>query len=161
MGALQRRALPGGGEAIEGELAQRLQQAQPGSCARRLTGPRVRLDLAPDEAVVDQRLQTVEGLDRQPATGRADGDGRLDGAAPGEDGQAPEQGPLVHGQQVVAPGDGRFQRLVALGQIARAAGEQGQGAGEAGQDVLGREQAGTGGGQLDGQRQSVEAPADV
>ena len=46
------------------------------------------------------------------------------------------------------------------GQVARAAGEQRQAAGEAGQQRRGREELDPGGGQLDRQRQPVEAGAD-
>ena len=58
----------------------------------------------------------------------ADGFRRLQREAAGEDGEAAEEGLLLRGEEVVAPGDGVAHRLVAGGLVARAAGEQLQGA---------------------------------
>ena len=63
-------------------------------------------------------------------------------------------------EQIVAPGDRRAQRLLPLGAVAAAARERGQPAVKAGEDRVRGKQAHAGRGQLDGQRQSVEATAN-
>ena len=80
---------------------------------------------------------------------------------PDEDRQAAEQAPLVLVQQVVAPGDGVAQRLLAGREIARAAGQQRQPALQPAQHRLGRQQPDAGRRQLDRQRQAVQPGADL
>ena len=77
-----------------------------------------------EQAVVDERGDAVEDVDAEVLAGVADGLGRLERAAAGEDREAPEQRLLGRRQQVVAPVDRAAQRLLALRQVARAAGQQ-------------------------------------
>ena len=91
----------------------------------------------------------------------ADGLGRGERAAAGEDGEAREERLLVGAEQVVAPVDRRAERLLAGGQVARAAGEEVEALLEPGEQRLGREQLRTRGGELDRERQAVEADADL
>ena len=72
-----------------------------------------------EQALVDERAERVE-------LGFADLLGGLERAAAGEDGQAGEELLLGLVEQVVAPGDRRPQRLLALRGVARAAGQQRQ-----------------------------------
>ena len=86
---------------------------------------------------------------------------RLQGAAADEDGEAPEQHLLLRLQQVVTPGDGVAQGALSLGRIPRPTGEEGQPLLQTGQHRLRREHAHPRRGQLDGQGQPVQAPADL
>jgi len=72
------------------------------------------------ERLVDERLQLVDDRARV----SADGFGVHEGAPAGEDGHAPEQTLLRVRQQRVAPVNRRAQRLLPLGSVARAGGEQ-------------------------------------
>ena len=74
---------------------------------------------------------------------------------------AAEQPLLRFVEQVVAPGDRAAQRLLAFGQIARAAGEDLQAALQSSQHRRGRQRLDARRRQLDGQRQPVEAIADL
>ena len=71
---------------------------------------------AADQAPVDERREDVQ-------IGVADGLGGLEVEAPGEDGQAREQLPLLAREQLVAPLDRGPQRALALGRAAPAAAE--------------------------------------
>jgi len=75
------------------------------------------------QALVDQRLQTPEGVELVGAGGEADGRGgaRREGAA--EDAQAAQRGALGGGEQLVAPVERRAQRAVAIGKVGGARGE--------------------------------------
>ena len=77
-----------------------------------------------------------------------------------EDGQAGQQPLLLLGQQRVAPVERGAQRLLACRQIARAAGEEGQATVQARQERRQGEELGARRGELDRQRQAVEAAAD-
>ena len=61
----------------------------------------------------------------------------------------------------MTPVDGTPQRALAFGQVARATGQQFQPAGDAGQQTRGWENFDSGGSQFDGQRQTVQTPADL
>ena len=65
------------------------------------------------------------------------------------------------GEQVVAPGDRVAHRLLPGGQVARAAGQQRQPPLQPGEQRRRREDLDARGGQLDGQRQAVQAAADL
>ena len=67
---------------------------------------------------------------------------------------------LARIEQVVAPLDRRAQRALALGHIARAAGQERENRVEALEEQLGREELRPGGGELDREREAVEAAAD-
>ena len=62
----------------------------------------------------------------------------VQGERAGEPAQAAEQTLLDRGQQIMAPVDGRPQRLLARQRRAPAAGEQGEPVGQPVQDLLGR-----------------------
>ncbi len=92
---------------------------------------------------------------------RAHGLRRLEGRSPGEHGQAAEDRPLRLGQQVVAPVDRRPQRLVPGDGGPAAAGQQAEPVVEAGRDLLDRERPDARGGELDGERDAVQATAEL
>ena len=106
-------------ESLERVRADRLEHRE----ARLAVG----LLLLAEQAVVDQRRQA-----RQEPVAAADRLGGLERAAADEDGEAREQRLLVGAEQLVAPVDRRAQRLLALGQVARAAGEELEAAARAG-----------------------------
>ena len=84
--------------------------------------------------------------------------GEVDAAL--EDGQAVEEQPVALVEQVVAPRDRAAQRLLALGQVTRAAERAGELVLEPGANGVGREELDPGGRQLDGQRHPVEPRRD-
>ena len=104
------RSLAGVLEPIVRVLADRLQHAKPVVLAVHL-----------HERLVNERLQFV---DDHLARVSADGFGVHEGAPAGEDGHAPEQTLLRVRQQRVAPVNRRAQRLLPLGSVARAGGEE-------------------------------------
>jgi hypothetical protein len=67
---------------------------------------------------------------------------------------------LGRGEQVVAPGDGVAHRAQAIWRVGWAIDQDGQCRCEAGQQLGGAEEAHLHGGQLDGQRQTIQATAD-
>jgi hypothetical protein len=127
-------------ESLERELADRLQHPE-------AAVPE------PDEALVDERLEHVQ-------IGAADGLRCFESAAAGEHGQAGEESLLLFGQELVAPGDGRPQRLLACLGVA-AAPEQIEPLGEPLQDLGRGEHARPRRGQLDRERQVVQAAAQL
>ena len=131
----------------------RLVEPQPGELEDRLQHHEA---LAPpsQQALVDQRLDEL---------GVAFGDGldRLQRGAAREDGEPPEELLLLARQELVAPLDRRVQRPLPLGHVARARHEQRQALLESCEQRLGVEHLHPGGGQLDRERQPVEAPADL
>ena len=69
--------------------------------------------------------------------------------------------PLRIVEQPDAPFDGRAQRALALGQVDRARTQRVEAASQPGEQRSWFQQSGAGGGQLDGERQTIEAPADL
>ena len=90
-----------------------------------------------------------------------DGFDRGQGGAASEDGDASKEGLFRWREEVVAPGDGVAQGTLASGQIAGAVGQHRQALFEAGEHRPWGEEAHPGGGELDGEGQSVEAAADL
>jgi hypothetical protein len=86
---------------------------------------------------------------------------RVQREAAGEDGEAAEEELFFRGEEVVAPGDRVAQGLLAEWEVAGTGGEELEAAGEAGSQRLRGEDFDAGGGQLDRQRQPVEAGADL
>ena len=84
---------------------------------------------------------------------------RVEVEGAGEDGQPPEHPLLAGREQAVAPVHGGQQGPVPGGQVAGGRGEQGRVVVEPVEDLLGRQHPGPGRGQLDGQRQPVQAAA--
>ena len=119
------------------------------SAARR----RLRISCA-HQAVVD------EG-GKRPQAGAADRLGGIQRAAAGEHGQPGEQRPLARLEQLVAPVDRRAQRVLAGGRVARAGREQVKAVLEPREHRRRVEQLGARGGQLEGEREPVEGPADA
>ena len=116
----------------------------------------VGLFLLAEHVAVDQRREA-----RQEVVAAADGLGGVERAAAVEDGEAREERLLVGAEQVVAPVDRRAERLLARGQVAWAAGEEVEALLEPGEQRLRREQLRAGGGELDREREAVEADADL
>ena len=81
-------------------------------------------------------------------------------AAAGEDRHAPEQPLLRLGEERVAPVDRGAQRLLPLGRVARAGGEHVERVVEPLEQRFRRQEPQPGGGELERERQAVEAPAD-
>jgi len=128
--------------------ADRLQQIEPGLTA---------LFLADDQAVIEQRRVQLE-CGRLIYIGHR-GRGFQRPSAP-EHRQLPEHGLLVPAEQVIAPGERVLQRLLPLWQIASAAGENGQGTVEPGQQRRRRQEISSRRCQLDGQGEAVQTLAD-
>ena len=112
------------------------------------------------QRLVDQRGQAVEDVPAE-LPGTADGLGRLQRPAAGEHRQPGEQPPLGVREQVVAPGDGAAQGPLPVREGPGPGGQQREAPLQAGQDLLGGQDLGAGGGQLDGQGQPVEPGGDL
>ena len=85
---------------------------------------------------------------------------RLEREASGEHRQSPEDGALALGQELVAPVERGPERLLARQRGPVAAGEQREAVVEAGRDAECAERRHPCGGELDGERDAVQAPAD-
>jgi len=120
-----------------------------------------------DEVFVQQRpypvhdRRAVRAVRVVRAVRAAHGRGGLQGEAAGEDGQPAEERPLVLGQQVDAPVDGRAQGALAGWPIVRSLGEQRQRLCQPCRQRLRRHERDARRGQLDCQRQAIEARADL
>ena len=114
-----------------------------------------RPSLRVSEALVGERGDAVERLEA------ADGLGGVEREAAGEDAELGEQPLRRRVEQVVAPVDRAAQRLLAARDVARAGAEEVEPAREAVEDRGGGEDLAAGGGELDRQRQAVEARADL
>ena len=101
----------------------------------------------------------VSDVDAEIAVGIRDGPGGVGGPAAGEDGEPGEEPALFRGEQVVAPGDGAAQRPLALGLVARPAREV-EAPAEPLEDRRRAHDPDAGRGELDRQREAVEALAD-
>ena len=114
-----------------------------------------------DQRLVDESLDGVgdiRGIERLVG---ADSLGRRQIATAHEHRQPFEHALLVIEQQLVAPVDHRPQCLLARQRSARTTGEQAEPIVEPGGDLLDREGPGPSSGELDRQRQPIEADADV
>ena len=139
-------------QALARVLADRLEHSEP-----RLAAGRV---LASNQALVDERRDPVGNVQADVEAGIADGLRGLEGPAPAEHRQSPEENPFGLVEQVEAPVDRPAQGLLARGQIAGTPDEERQALLEADEDRVGREQLHPRGRQLDGKRQAVESGAD-
>ena len=138
-----------GGEALGGQLPHRCEHAEP----RPGVG---RVDV--HEAVPGERVEQIE----RPVLGEiGDVHGRLDRPAVDEDRQGGQHVLLGVVEQPDAPFDGRAQRALALGKIDRAGAQGVEATSEPGEQRIRFQQSGAGRGELDGERQTVEAPADL
>ena len=122
--------------------------------------PRARLA---QQALVRERDEAVHRVDVGQPLGVSSATTRLDGLDVGtrEAGHDGEEPLLGRRQELVAPVDRGAQRLLSLRQVARAAAQGAQAAAETLAKDLEREDAQTGRGQLDGQRQALEPATDV
>src|SRR5207247_9419677 len=91
----------------------------------------------------------------------ADGFRGVERPAAREDGEAAEEGALLGGEQVPAPVEGGGQRLMAWEEGAAALPQQAEPTAQAVSDLLNRHGSHAGRSQLDGQRDTSEAPADL
>ena len=161
MGAKDGRLLAALPQALGGVLAEGLQHGEPAAfgCALAVI---VVLD-GDEQALAQQRGQALGDGERQVATGVADGLGGGEREAAGEGAEAGEERLFAGREQVVAPADGIAERALAGGQVARRRGGVG-GDGKPGVDADqqrgGGEEIHAGRGQLDGERQPIEALAD-
>ena len=127
--------------------------ARPRELLERVLPQRLEHPVAPavgaHKAPVDESFQRVK-------LGVADGLRGLKRAAAGEHRQPGEQPLLLLVEQPVAPVDRRLQRALAPRRVARPAGKHRQAALEPIEDLGRREDLGSGGGELDRERQPVE-----
>ena len=129
-------------------LAHRLVQAVAGDAERVLSH---------DQRLVDQRGQQVQRLRTGPPVDREDSLDVVDREPAGEDAQAAQEPLLRRRQQVVAPVDGRPQRLLP-GQCGAASSRQeGEPVRQPIEDLLDGEHAHPHGGKLDREREAVES----
>ena len=139
---------------VEGVGAQGLQQPVAGLATEALVGD--------DEALVDESADEVEHLGGVDVAARGhDRLGGFEGERSGEHAESPERGLLGFVEAVVAPVDRGGQGLLAGHHGAGAAGQQPEAVVELGGDALGGQLPAAGGGQLDGERDAVEAVADL
>ena len=111
--------------------------------------------------MVDQCREGVQHVHLQIAGSAGNHLGRIQRAAPGKHRQVRKQAFLIGIEQVVAPIDGTAQRLLAYGQIPRAASQQLQTGFQPRQHRLGGQDLDAGRGQLDGERQAIETDTDL
>ena len=107
-----------------------------------------------DEARVDERGQRVE-------VGVGDLFGRVEVEGVLEHREPPEQLLRLRREEVVAPGDRRLERPVALGQVMRTLGEERQTRAQAFEQDVRAEQLEARGGELEREREPVESQADA
>src|SRR5207237_3440746 len=86
---------------------------------------------------------------------------RVEGAAAREDCEPGEEALLVRAEEVVAPVERRPERLLVLGGVAAAAGEEREPVPEPRQKRHGRQELRPRGGELDREREPVEAAAEL
>ena len=113
------------------------------------------------QALVHQRVDAVEDVDAEILLRVGDRLGRLERAAADKDRQSAEEALFGLTEQVVAPRNRAAQRLLSSGQIPGAAGEDLQPAFHPAEHRRRRQCLHTCRRQLDGQRQPVEAVADL
>ena len=135
----------GGRKLVERVLAHRLEHPVPGLAAR----PLVLLE----EASIDELLERLgRGITHRGGGGS--------GAPSGKDAEGGDELPISLVEQLVAPVDGRPQRPLPRGRVARPAREHLELPSQARDELIEREEAKLGGGELDRERQSVERSAD-
>jgi hypothetical protein len=145
-----RRRLAGFGQPVGGILADRLQEP--------VAGLAVAL-LGDDQRLVHQAPQAAQQVAAGEGAAVGDRPRRLQAEAAGEHGEPPQDDPVTLGQQVVAPLDRRRQGLVAGGDTPGTPDQQREPVVEPGRDLPRGERPQPGGGQLEGQRDPVQAPA--
>ena len=139
-----------GRELLEPELPDRLQHAE----AR----VRVGCGQGPHQTLVGEGGDAGEDIERAVLT--KDRLRRLERPTATEDGQPPKERRLVPLEQVVAPGDGVAQGALPRRSIARSTGKDGQATFQPFLKGVRRQESDPRRGELDGQRQPIEALAD-
>ena len=114
-----------------------------------------------DERLVDEGAEVIEHVPLVDAAVGGHALRALEPEAADEDAEPAKDGLLVGRQQAVAPVERGAQRLMAAQGQARAAGEDAKALVEAGAQAFDAEQRHACRGQLDGQGDAVEPPADV
>ena len=142
--------LPTGSQTFEGVFTNRLEHEK-SRLGRRLD--------APHETLVPEGRDAVEHLDAE--AGPADCLRLLYGKPAHEHSEAGEQAPVLVIEQVMAPFDGVSESALSFGQVAGATGEQTEPRSQPISNPFDRQEANTGGGELDCQRKPVEAGDDV
>jgi hypothetical protein len=104
--------------------------------------------------------ERVEQVGRADPAAHAYGGRRREVEPAGEHGEPPEHGPLGGGEQPVAPVDRGVQAVLPARRPAAGRGEQVETVFEVGEELVRRQRAEAPGGQLDGQRETVEMDAD-
>src|SRR5206468_9709123 len=138
------RSLAGFGQPLGGELPDRVEHPE----------PRLTVDLLdPDQALVGEGHEAVEDLDAVELAGRpADRLRAVDLAPADEHAQPGEQPALAGGQEVVTPGDRAAERLLSLGEIARASRQDAELVLQSFEDRIWREELDPRRGELDRER---------
>lgn len=153
VGAAHGRFVAAFGEALDGVFADHLEHGEAGFAVGAIH--------ALEKILIHERRKAVEEVHAEIAGGIADGFGGFERAAADESGEAAEEAALGLVEEIVAPVNRVAKGLLAFGKIEGAAGEELEAALEAIEDSGGRKNAGAGGGELDRQREAVEARADV
>jgi hypothetical protein len=109
--------------------------------------------VAAEQVFLDKRLEAVE-------VGIADVLRGFEGATTGEHREAREESLLAGREQVMAPGDRRFERALAFRRVAGAAPQQREPLVESLEQCFRRQDLRARGGELDRQRQAIEVAAD-
>ena len=141
-------ALAGGLEPLGGVLAHGVEQAEA-------------LTLHDDERLLDQPGKQIDDPPPGDRTAGADLLGRLKREPTGEDREATMQDALLAGEEVVAPVDRGPQRLLAGQRGAAAGAEHVEAVAKARRDLVERQRARAGRGELDRQRHAVQTPANL
>ena len=147
-----------GRELLGGELPDGLQQPETPTEPAGLDEQHRPLDQLPQQVVDSGEVRSATV-----PVGRVGGNaaGGRDVERPGEDRQPPEEDLLGSGEQVVGPPDGGPQRPVPFGAGPAATGQQLQAIAEPGHQIRRGEGSAARRGQLDGQRDAVQATADL
>ena len=167
-----RLCLPVRHQPLQGVLPQRLQHLEAGVPLAVLLGEHQRAVDQPGQPVQHAARRDEPGPARRCSSLRAHrvGRGRRIGRHPlrrrqrpaaGEDGQAPEEGPLRLGEQGVAPVHRRGQGLLPGERGAAPAGQQAEAVVQLTQEVPHRQDGRAGGGQLQGQGDPVQPAAQL
>ena len=143
--------IAGLGQALRGELPDRLEEREPGLAAGLA---------APEQAVVHERREPVQRVDAELGRAARDGLGAGEVEPAAEHRQALEQAPHRGLEEVVAPRDGPAQRALALRHVGRARADDVDPALEALVDRGRREEADPRGGELDGQGHAAQVGDD-
>ena len=117
--------------------------------------------LADDEGAVDEPRKHVDHVGDRCSTGRPDRLRGLEVERAGKRGEPAEERALVRLEEVVAPGDRRFERLLPGSRRPASADEQPEAVGQSLDELVEAERAEPDSGQLDRERHPVEPPRQL